>query len=130
MNEAHLKSMTIPQLIERYTSMLLQQYTVRDHHNAQGKRDVGPWNRLADQVEAIHRELKTRGEAGIDAMLPLIHHSNPKVSYAAAVHCLRQRPAQVLPVLEQMARTNDWSETKVDPEGALEMWREGKWVVD
>ena len=122
--------MTTPQLVEHYVSLLLQQYSVRHHIDAEGRPDVRPWNRLADRVEEVHREIKCRGHQGVDAILPLIHHENPKVRYAAAVHCLRQRPDQVLPILEEMARTVDSIETKTDPARALRMWREGEWEVD
>ena len=125
-----IKKMTIQQLIDRYTSSCLQQYAFRHHVDAEGRPDMGPWNRFADQGEAVHRELKSRGDDGVDAILSLIHHPNPNVRYAAAVDCLRQRPALALPVLEEMARTNDYFETKINPDRALQMWREGKWVVD
>jgi hypothetical protein len=125
-----LKQMTTPQLIDRYVSSYLQQYAFRHHVGADGRPDIRPWNRLADQGEAVHRELKSRGDEGVDAILSLIHHPNPNVRYAAVVDCLRQRTATVLPVLEEMARTNDYFETKTNPDRALQMWREGKWVVD
>jgi hypothetical protein len=130
MTRANLKELETRELVDRYISLLLQQYAVRDHHDAQGRPDMRPWNRLADRIAAIHREIKSRGKEGIDALLPLIHHSNPNVRYAGVVQCLRQRTSVVLPVLEEMARTNDYFETKADFEGALRMWSEGKWVVD
>jgi len=130
MKTVPLENMSTAQLIDRFVAFLLQQYEVRFYCGADGRRDVGPWNRLADKIHAIHRELKARGDAGVDAVLPLIHHPNPNVSHSAAVVCLRQRAAQVIPVLEEAARTNNWHETKVDPSGTLEMWRKGKWVVD
>jgi hypothetical protein len=130
MNRPNLKSMATSQLIEQFVARLLQQYTVRDHCDAQGMRDVRPWNQLADKIHAIHRELKSRGDEGVDAILPLIHHPNPNVRQVASVACLRQRTAQVIPALEDAAQNNNWFETKVDPAGSLERWREGKWIVD
>ena len=126
----HLKQMTIPQLIDLYVSSYLQQYAVRYRIDAEGRPDVRPWNRLADKGEAVHRELKSRGDEGVDAILLLINHPNPNVRYAAVTDCLRQRTTLVLPVLEELARTNDYFETKANPDRALQMWREGKWVVD
>jgi hypothetical protein len=73
---------------------------------------------------------KARGDAGVDAILTLIHHSNPNVRYSAIVDCLCQRTKLVLPALEQMAQSSDFLETKIDAEDALRMWRERKWVVD
>lgn len=130
MTKPNLQKMATEQLVQQFAALSLQQYSVRDYCDAQAMRDVRPWNRLADKIHAVHRELKSRGDEGVDAILPLIHHSNPNVSYIASVACLRQRTTQVLPVMEERARTNYWPETKADFEGALEMWKEGKWIVD
>jgi uncharacterized protein DUF2019 len=124
-----LRGMSAMQLVSRLVGLLLAQYAVRDRQDADARPDVESWNRLADQIGLVEHEIKSRGDDGIDALLPLIRHSNPNVRYVAAVQCLRQRTSQVLPVLEEMARTNDFRETKIDPESALTLWREGKWVV-
>lgn len=129
MSQDQLSKMGTSQLIDRFVGLLLEQYAVRDRHDANTRRDVGPWNRLADQINMVEREIKSRGGEGVDALLTLTRHPNPNVRYAASVQCLRQRTAQVLPILEEMARTNDFRETRIDPAGALARWRGGKWVV-
>ena len=123
-----LKEANTSRLVDILVGLLLEQYAVSDRHDERARPDLAPWNRLADQINVLEREIKARGDEGVSALL-LIRHSNPNVRYAAAVQCLKQRAAEVLPVLEEMARTNDFRETRIDPGGALVRWREGKWAV-
>ena len=117
-------------LVDRYTALLLLQYAVRNRQDALARPDVRSWNHLSDQFELVAKEIKSRGDAGIDALLALTRHANPNVRFGAAVHCLRRRAREVLPVLQELARTQDFRESKIDAEESLELWREGKWIVD
>ena len=130
MTARELSGLELAPLVDRYAALLLLRHAVRDRDDASGRPDVRTWNRLTDQSGLVAKEIKVRGDSAIDALLALTRHANANVRYGAAVACLRRRTGQVLPVLEELARTQDYRETNINAERALELWREGKWVVD
>jgi len=73
-----LKSMTVAQLVERFTSLGVEQY------KAQFYFETAKFNRLFREVMAIEHELKNRTGDQRDALVPLFEHENPQVRLNAA----------------------------------------------
>ncbi len=130
MRQKLIDAMTVPELLEQYRDHLLLQWEFRDYHGANGKPDVGPWNRLARKIERFHRALKSRGDEGVDAILTLIHHPNRNVRHSAVVHCLKQRTDIVLPELILEQSMPDWMPMSFNFWLAHMWWTNGQWTVD
>jgi hypothetical protein len=67
-----LDNFTVEQLVERFTSITL------DQDRALRSSNHGRFNRLFDDMEAVKRELKTRDGDQRRALLPLYDHPNPQ----------------------------------------------------
>ncbi len=62
-------------------------------------------NRLDDYAQAIYQELRSRGRASQDAMLPLLADDDRNVRGAAAAWVLDFAPDRAIPVLEALVET-------------------------
>ena len=73
MTPIKLDNLTVEQLVERFTSITL------DQDRALRSGNHGRFNRLFDDMEAVKQELKTHDGDQRRALLPLYNHPNPQV---------------------------------------------------
>jgi hypothetical protein len=78
MTQLNFKTMTIDQLVTRFTEIGVAQ------DNALLENDVGKFNHLYDQMEAVEHELKSRNGDQRQALLSLYSHQNIQVRLASA----------------------------------------------
>jgi hypothetical protein len=129
-HKADLSRLSVDDLLSLYRNTLFEQYKYYDHQRADGRPDVSPWNRLGKEVERIHRAFKAHGDAGVDALLSLIHDPNPNVRLASISHCLKQRTDIVLQELEFEAENYLTRPLGLYASVNLDLWRGGYWEQD
>jgi hypothetical protein len=88
------KDMTIVELVKRFTDIALSQ------HGALRNYEVGRFNRLFDQMEAVENELKARDGDKRKELLGLFDHPNPQVRLKAAVATLAVAPKEARELLQ------------------------------
>ena len=93
MTPIKLDNLTVEQLVERFTSITL------DQDRALRSGNHGRFNRLFDDMEAVKQELKTRDGDQRRALLPLYNHPNPQVRLKAAKATLAVAPETALKML-------------------------------
>jgi Domain of unknown function (DUF2019) len=96
MKSTPLKEMTVPQLVERFTTFALQQFEAELY----GK--IAKYNRLYDEIVAIEQELKSRPGDQRSALVPLFDHPNPQVRLMAAEWTLAVAPAAARRTLQTL----------------------------
>jgi hypothetical protein len=104
MKQMKLEAMTVDQLIERFVKIGL------DQDRALLENDVGGFNRLFDQMQAVNQELKSRTGDQRRALLSLYKHPNPQVRLKAAMTTLAIAPQAARDVLEAI------KESKIQPQ--------------
>jgi hypothetical protein len=95
------KSMTIDELVQRFTEIALSQ------HVALRNYEVGRFNRLFDQMEAVENELKARDGDKRKELLILFGHPNPQVRLKAAVATLAVAPKVARELLQVISDSDD-----------------------
>jgi hypothetical protein len=73
-------------------------------------------------------ELRSRGDAGQDALAVLFRHPSMDVRTAAAAFLLRYRTTEAKAVLEEAARGKGL--IPFEASEALKRWEEGTWALD
>jgi hypothetical protein len=94
MKQMKLEEMTVDQLVERFVEIGL------DQDRALLENDVGGFNRLFDQMQAVNQELKSRTGDQRRALLSLYKHPNLQVRLKAAMTTLAIAPQAARDVLE------------------------------
>ena len=74
------------------------------------------------------KRLREFGDAGRDALVPLLSHARDDVRSAAASYLLRYRYEQARRVLEELARGK--GRTAFEAGMLLKTWDEGTWELD
>lgn len=97
-----LEKLTVPQLIDRFTTLCLAQ------HDAELHDDIAKYNRLYDQIIAIRDELKGRPGDQRIALVPLFTHPNPQVRLKAALYALAVAPATAQRALQEISDRNEY----------------------
>ena len=82
-------------------------------------------NKAAEEVASIHRELRQRGLAALERLLPLLQDQDVSVRGWAAAHALQFAPQQATAVLEELA-AGPASPIRVDALMTLREWRAGR----
>ncbi|MGH6682331.1 MAG: DUF2019 domain-containing protein [Pseudolabrys sp.] len=95
-----LKDMTVPQLIEQFTSLALGQF------KAELYGEIKKYNRMYDEIVAIRQELKNRANDQRTALVPLFTHTNPQVRLMAAQSALAVAPAAAQQTLQALSDRN------------------------
>jgi hypothetical protein len=96
-----LTKMTMEQLVERFTTIALEQdQALRWDH-------IQKFNRLYDRLNDVVGELRMRRGDQRLALLPLHHHPNAQVRLKAAIATLAPAPHAARRVLHQIS---DWHE--------------------
>jgi hypothetical protein len=75
MKKLDLKSLTVPQLIERFSALAVGQFQAELF----GKVEI--YNRLYDDIVAVKDELRSRTGDQRSALVSLYTHANPQVDY-------------------------------------------------
>lgn len=106
MNRTNLQSLTVSQLVDRFTALGLEQYEAERHG------ETAKFNRLFDEVVRIKDELAGRAGDQRSALVTLFDHPNPQVRLNAA-----QRALAVSPVAARQALQRLW-DNKEFPQAA------------
>ena len=96
MKGAVLEEMTIPKLVERFTTIALNQF------QAELYDETAKYNRLIDEMLAVEQELKKRAGDQRSALVPLFAHPNPQVRLMAAELTLAVVPAAARQTLQEL----------------------------
>lgn len=102
MKGAALSSMTVPELVDRFTSLALQQY------KAELYDETAVYNRLYGELVAVREELKARPGDQRQALMSLYSHLNPQVRLKAALYSLAVAPAAARQVLQDISDRNEY----------------------
>ncbi len=92
-------SMTVDQLVKRFTAIALDQY------EALLDDDLARFRRLFDQMRTVLEELKARPGDQRRALLPLYKHPNVQVRLKAAKNTLAVAPEAALELLHIIAES-------------------------
>lgn len=113
------------------TDELIAQFaeTAMSGHEAMQYGNPDEYNRLRDNMTAIEDELKFRGFAARQALLPLLDHVHPGVRHEAAAACMGFAPNEAIPVYEKLAEGPYWFEQACCFHG-LQRYRSGDWRPD
>ena len=98
MKSAALPELTIDQLIQDFAQLAQQMGT------AVLDSETGRFNRMFPRMEAIDRELRSRGREARMALSPLLDDKNRFVRYYAAKYLLGLVPDSARRVIEEIAR--------------------------
>jgi hypothetical protein len=99
MARINLAEMTVPQLVERFTTLGI----AWDEADTEGNgRKI---NRLYWQIDAVQNELKARPGDARNELLRLYDHKNPEVRLKAARATLAVAPEKARKALEAIAAT-------------------------
>src|SRR5579875_3657689 len=96
MKRADLESMTVVQLVERFTALAVDQF------KAELYGENAKYNRLNRQIVAIGQELQARPGDQRDALVPLFAHPNAQVRLMAAELALAIAPAAARATLQDL----------------------------
>lgn len=96
MKRVSLEDMTVEQLVERFTTMAL------DQEEALLMDELAKYNRIYDQMEAVEQELKKRSRDQRHVLLPLLDHKNAQVRLKAAIATLAIEPEAAREALQKI----------------------------
>jgi hypothetical protein len=102
MKNAALKNMSVAQLVDRFTAVSLSQF------QAELYGEIGKYNRLYDEMNAVEQELKSRAGDQRTALVPLYEHPNPQVRLMAAEATLAVAPAAARQVLQEIRERREF----------------------
>jgi hypothetical protein len=85
-------------------------------------------NHFARRALKAFGRLRSLGDPGRDALLPLLQHERADVRITAAAFLFRHRTSEARAVLEAEAQGEGFS--AFEARQALERWREGTWALD
>jgi hypothetical protein len=97
-----LDNLTVEQLVERFTSITL------DQDRALRSSNHGRFNRLFDDMEAVKQELQSHNGDQRRALLPLYDYPNPQVRLKAAKATLAVAPETALKMLRTIAESREY----------------------
>jgi uncharacterized protein DUF2019 len=90
--------------------------------------DAKTGNKHAKKAIAAFMELRSRGDAGRDALAVLFTHPSMDVRTSAAAFLLRHRTEEAKAVLEEAAKGKGL--IPFEASEALKRWEEGTWALD
>jgi hypothetical protein len=96
MKRVSTKDMTVEQLVERFTTMAL------DQDEALLMDELARYNRIYDQMDALKKELKVREGDKRRVLLPLLDHGNAQVRLKAAIATLTIEPEAAREALQKI----------------------------
>jgi hypothetical protein len=102
MKRDKLQSMTVDQLVQRFTAIAL------DQDKALLRREYARFNRLFDDMEAVEEELKIRDGDQRRSLLRLYDHPNAQVRVKAVKATLAVAPEPALRKLKAIAESREY----------------------
>lgn len=99
---ANLKDMSVDELVERFTSITL------DQDKALRTSSHAKYNRLFDEMEAVKQELRARHGDQRRALLRLYDHPNAQVRLKAVKATLAVAPDLARHMLETIAESREY----------------------
>jgi len=102
MKGTDLKQMTVPLLIEQFTTLALEQFSAELYGN------TAKYNQLFRELVAIEQELKSRTGDQRTALIPLFSHANPQVRLMAAEFALGVARATACKTLQDLWDRNEF----------------------
>lgn len=102
MKRIALQEMLVTELVERFTAIGLEQ------DEALLLDEIGKYNRLYDDMEALEKELKERTGDRRDSLLSLFDHKNAQVRLKAAIATLAIEPEAARKVLQNISDQNEY----------------------
>jgi hypothetical protein len=102
MKQQNLKDMSVDQLVERFTSITL------DQDKALRTSSHAKYNRLFDEMEAVKQELRARHGDQRRALLCLYDHPNAQVRLKAVKATLAVAPDLARRMLETIAESREY----------------------
>jgi Fic family protein len=106
MSRIALADLSVEQLVERFTTIALEQYEALRRDNFR------KYNQLYDRMEEVEQELKSRIGDRRDALSGLLQHPNPQVRLKAASAILAIFPEAAKRTLQELV------DRKLFPEAA------------
>lgn len=96
MKRNRFAEMSNGELVERFTTMALEQ------DEALLMDEIGKYNKIYDQMEAVKQELKVREGDKRRVLLPLLDHRNAQVRLKAAIATLAIEPEAARQALQKI----------------------------
>ena len=121
MKRVATKDMTVEQLVERFTEIALAQDEVLLMD------EIGKYNHLYDQMDALEQELKERSGDQRSGLLPLFEHKNSQVRLKAALATLSIDPEAARQVLQHISDKNEYPQA-MSARSMLDALDEGRYV--
>lgn len=104
MTRAKLQKMTVQQLVDRFETIALEQGTALLYD------EIGQYNRLYDEMDALEEELKGRTGDQRQALIPLLGHANTQVRLKAAFATLALVPKEARQALQAISDADAYPE--------------------
>ena len=92
------------------------------------KGDAPLGNKHAKRYIKASKELRTEGDVGREAMVPLLRHARADVRVMAAAYLLRYCTAEALKVLEDAAKGEGLA--ALGASLTIKRWEDGTWHLD
>ena len=102
MRRINLEDMSVAQLVDRFTSLALEQ------DKALLREEIGKVNRIFDQMEAVKVELKRREGDQRRALLELYQYPHVHVRLKAAKATLAVAPLAARELLQTIAKSREY----------------------
>jgi hypothetical protein len=109
-------------LVEEFASCVVAQ------EEAMRRGDAKKGNQFADRYVKAWETLRSQGDEGRDALVPLLHDERVSVRVMAAAFLLRYRTKEAKLVLKEAAQGEGLSAFGASQ--ALQRWAEGDWHLD
>ena len=113
---------SLEHFVEEFASCVLAQ------EDALRQRDAQKGNQFARRYIQAWETLRSHGDAGRDALVPLLYDERVPVRVMAAAFLLRYRTKEAKRVLKEAAKGKGLSAFGAGQ--ALERWAEGDWHLD
>jgi hypothetical protein len=109
------------ELVERFTTMALEQ------DEALLMDEIGKYNKIYDQMEAVKQELKARAGDQRRLLLPLLEHRNAQVRLKAAITTLAIEPEAARNALQKIVDQKEFPQA-ANARGMIEAVAAGRYV--
>ncbi len=121
MKREGLAEMSNEDLVERFTTMALQQ------DEALLMDEIGKYNRIYDQMDAVKQELKVRAGDQRRLLLPLLEHPNAQVRLKAAITTLAIEPQTARNALKKIVDQKEFPQA-ANASSMISAVNEGRYV--
>lgn len=121
MTSTQFTEMSNGELVERFTTMALEQ------DEALLMDEIGKYNKIYDQMEAVKKELKARAGDERRLLLPLLEHRNAQVRLKAAIATLAIEPEAARNALQKIVDQKEFPQA-ANASGMIDAVDEGRYV--